>query len=220
MVVRQGNENKRAQANTALQMISRRLTSKLSKGLPFPKPVSRQREDDFDFEKIIDRNRRLETQLTSELDANKLLDESLNSELARLESEKKLLASLEANAKAQSSLRRSASGKQHPVLQWTDSAEAEDLDMSSTLGAPKPSLGVSFSLNLLHPCLTNCCQFSADEDIRLIVRDLESHVDSLHGNFEPLKGLPESIARTKAAVQIAILDQLGEAKCEDVVMGS
>jgi hypothetical protein len=148
VIARFNSESKRAQANTALQMISRRLVSKISKGLPFPKAVNRQREDDFDFEKIIDRNRRLEGQLTSEIDANKLLNENLNKELVRLESEKELLASLEANAKTESALRKEASRKTHPLLQSAGLPEAEDLEDSSNLGVYRamPSLGVRLSL--------------------------------------------------------------------------
>jgi hypothetical protein len=221
VIARISGENKRAQANTALQMISRRLLSKISKGLPFPKGVGRQREDDFDFEKIIDRNRRLEGQLTSEIDANKLLDESLNKELARLQSEKETLANLEANAKTESALRKTASAKFHPLLQSAASQDGEDLEDSSNSRASRviPSLGVSYPCySLLSPA--NFCQITTDENLQMVVRDLEGHVDSLLGNFKPVSGLPEAMTRARAAVQIMIHDRLGSERCQDVVLGA
>jgi hypothetical protein len=222
VIARIGGENKRAQVNTALQMISRRLLSKISKGLPFPKAVGRQREDDFDFEKIIDRNRRLEGQLTSEIDANKLLDESLTKELARLQSEKDTLATLEANAKTESALRKTASGKFHPLLQSAASEDVKDLEDSSDLGASRvmPSLGVNLIPANTFSGSANFCQISTDENLQTVVRDLEGHVDSLQGNFKPLSGLPEAMTRARAAVQIVIHDRLGSERCQDVVLGA
>jgi hypothetical protein len=68
------NDQKRTQASTALQMVSRRLVSKISKGLPFPQGTRNHQEDDFDFEKILDHNRALEAHLTPALHANELLE--------------------------------------------------------------------------------------------------------------------------------------------------
>src|SRR5712672_2966686 len=51
VLVRYNDERKKMQSSTALQMISRRLVSKISKGLPFPQGTRNHREDDFDFEK-------------------------------------------------------------------------------------------------------------------------------------------------------------------------
>jgi hypothetical protein len=119
-VVRYNDERKRAQSSTALQMISRRLVSKISKGLPFPQGTRNHREDDFDFEKILDHNRTLEAQLTPALHANELLEAQLSKEIALLESEQENLANLEANAKSETALRNQAARKLHALLQPED----------------------------------------------------------------------------------------------------
>ena len=121
MIVRLNDERQRTQASTALQMVIRRLVSKISKGLPFP-GIHGSQEDNFDFEKILDRNRAFEAQLTPALHANELLEVELKKEAALLESEQAILARLETNAKTESALRKQAGLKLHPLLQSENSA--------------------------------------------------------------------------------------------------
>jgi hypothetical protein len=101
-------------------MISRRLISKISKGLPFP-GARGPREDDFDLEKILHRNRALEAQLTPALHANELLEAELSRETTLLESEQAALEELEVNAKTEIARRKQAERKLHPLLQADES---------------------------------------------------------------------------------------------------
>jgi hypothetical protein len=117
VVVRYNDERKKMQSSTALQMISRRLVSKISKGLPFPQGTRNHREDDFDFEKILDHTRALESQLTPALHANELLEAQVSKEMALLESERERLGMLEANAKTEAALRSEAARRLHSLLQ-------------------------------------------------------------------------------------------------------
>jgi hypothetical protein len=136
VVVRLGDERKRTQASTALQMVSRRLVSKISKGLPFPQSTGARREDDFDFEKILDRCRDLEAQLTLALHANDLLESELGKENAHLEAEEDALSQLLTNAKIEASRRKEAGRKLHVLLQSEDAVKAEDgLQDEAGLGA-------------------------------------------------------------------------------------
>jgi CENP-Q, a CENPA-CAD centromere complex subunit len=116
VVVRYKDERKKIQSSTVLQMISRRLVNKISKGLPFPQSTRNHREEDFDFEKILDHNRALETQLTPALHANELLEAQVSKEMALLESEMERLATLEANAKTEAALRSEAARRLHSLL--------------------------------------------------------------------------------------------------------
>ena len=122
------SERKRTQASTALQMVSRKLVSKISKGLPFPKETHHHQEDDFDFEKILDHTRRLESILTPTLHANMLLESNLATETALLEQEKKNLKWLETNAKTEATLRRDAARKLHTLLRPDSSMANDELD--------------------------------------------------------------------------------------------
>lgn len=126
VVVRVGDERRRTQASTALQMVSRRLVSKISKGLPFPQSSGPRRDDDFDFEKILDRSRDLEAQLTQALHANALLESELQKETAHLEAEEEALSQLETNAKTEASRRRETRRKLHSLLQTEDPSATDD----------------------------------------------------------------------------------------------
>ena len=133
MVVRHTDEHRRIQASTALEMVSRRLVSKLSKGLPFPQGTRNHREDDFDFEKILDHNRALESQLTPTLHASEILEAEIHKETALLESEQAALAELDANAKFEASKRKEAGRKLHSLLQ-TDDSTVEEEGLKSQIG--------------------------------------------------------------------------------------
>jgi hypothetical protein len=121
VVVRLSDERRRTQASTALQMVTRRLINKISKGLPFPQGTLYHRENDFDFEKILDHTRALEGLLTPALHANELLDSELRKVTVLLEADLEILADLEANAKAESTMRKQAGRKLHSLLRSDDS---------------------------------------------------------------------------------------------------
>jgi hypothetical protein len=161
VVVHLNDDRKRTEANTAMQMVSRRLTSKISKGLPFPRGTRNHRDDDFDFEKILDHNRALEAQLTSALHANELLEAELSKEAALLVSEKAALVKLETNARSQAAIRKQSGRKMHSLLLSDDSAVEDDLKdhiglaedhsaLTLSLGvSPFPSLCFSGEANIL-----------------------------------------------------------------------
>jgi hypothetical protein len=140
-------------------MVSRRLVSKISKGLPFPQSTGARREDDFDFERILDKGRDLEAQLTLALHANDLLESELQKETAHLEAEEDALAQLEANAKIEASRRKDAGRKLHMLLQADDSPIVEDR-MKDEAGfggdtQDAPFSLVNLGLTLIYVTLTN-----------------------------------------------------------------
>jgi CENP-Q, a CENPA-CAD centromere complex subunit len=150
VIVRYNDERKKMQSSTALQMISRRLVSKISKGLPFPQGTRNHREDDFDFEKILDHNRALEAQLTPALHANELLEAQVNKELALLESEQERLAMLEANAKIEAALRSEAVRRLHSLLQPQEGVmEIEGLNDDMGLSVAQVPRPVDLNVSIL-----------------------------------------------------------------------
>lgn len=150
VVVRLPDERKRTQASTALQMVSRKLISKITKGLPFPQGTRSHREDDFDFEKILDHNRLLETQLTPALHANELLEAELSKEITRLEAEQANLAELEANARTEGILRNQTGRKLHSLLQLDD-ALLDLEEFRGDIGLDASAAPCSLSLNVNNP---------------------------------------------------------------------
>lgn len=98
-VMRLQDEQKRLQASTAIQLVSRRVQRKLIKGLPFPPATRALKEDDFEFEKVLDNSRNLEAQLTPMLHSIELLKAELAKEESKLAVEQEELMELESNAK-------------------------------------------------------------------------------------------------------------------------
>ena len=143
VVVRLSDDQKRKQASAALQAISRRLISKISRGLPFPPSIRNNREDDFNFEKIIDHNRALEYQLTPALHANKLLEAELAKEKEKLVAEQAYLDELEGNAKAEATKRKQNARNIHALLQPSGPRDTEDQDDESAFNTGNPMMSIT-----------------------------------------------------------------------------
>lgn len=226
VVVRLNNEQKKTQAGTALQMISRRLVSKISKGLPFPPATRNTREEDFDFEKVLDHNRALEAQLTPALHSNELLEAELAKEIARLEADKDILAELEANAKSEGIARNEAARKLHPLLQSDESTfgveeSRDDVGIQDTVHL---SLSLDLKVRLGHssissPILINS-QIQDDENLQGLIKGLHGHVDTIQGNIKQVGGISEAIVKSKAAVQATLFGHLSGSQYDEVMLSS
>lgn len=129
IIARLKEDRKKTQVSVTLKNVSRRLLKKMAMGLPFPPATNRNREDDFNFEKILDHNRALESQLTPAIHANELLEAELRKEMARLESDQQNLADLETNAKNEATFRSENVRNIHSLLQMDTLSEACDLQL-------------------------------------------------------------------------------------------
>ncbi|KAM3065276.1 hypothetical protein ACMFMG_004338 [Clarireedia jacksonii] len=206
VVLQVRDERKKTQASTAIQMISRRLLSKVRKGMPFPKSTRTNREDDFDFEKILDYNLALEARLTPVLHSNELLESELRKEEILLENEQKYLADLEVNAKDEALKRRQTARKAHPLLQSEESIPRKELDDILGLDADQSS-----SLATLDT--------SKYPDLEEIMKSISGHVGSIQSNLEQIEGIGEAMTKTKAAVQATLFNHLDREQYDDVVLG-
>ncbi|KAF8863585.1 hypothetical protein BDZ45DRAFT_644426 [Acephala macrosclerotiorum] len=202
------NDQKKTQAGTALQMISRRLVSKLSKGLPFPPATRNTREEDFDFEKVLDHNRALELQLTPALHSNELLEAELAKEMARLEADKDILAELEANAKSEGTARNEAARKLHPLLQFDESTFGVE--------ASRDDVGMQ---DIEHHSLPLDLRIQDDENLQGLIKGLHGHVDTIQGNIKQVGGISEAIVKSKAAVQATLFGHLSGSQYSEVMLG-
>jgi hypothetical protein len=133
VVMRLQDERKRTQASTAVQMVSRRLHRKLTRGQPFPPSTRLLPEEDFDFEKILDSSRALEARLTPTLHSIELLKAETAKEEALLEADTATLEALEANAKSEASRRRRSEKTLHDILRDDNKDTVESLVESSSL---------------------------------------------------------------------------------------
>ncbi|KAH8811738.1 CENP-Q, a CENPA-CAD centromere complex subunit-domain-containing protein [Xylogone sp. PMI_703] len=208
VIMRVRDEEKRVQARTAIQMVSRKLISKLSKGLPFPPGIRSQRADDFDFEKVLDNNRSLEVQLTPILHSNELLEAELAHEMELLESEREVMEELEKNAKLATSKRKESKKKLHSLLQSQDDPPSKE---------EKFELISKSAENVKHPALS--LGDNMDEDYTALIQEVNGHLDSIRGNLNQIQGISQAMARGKAAVQTTLFDHLEEERYEQVVLG-
>jgi len=120
------DERRKIEASTAVEMVSRRLTNKLSKGIPFPQATRTRREDDFDFENILDHNRLLAAQLMPILHSNELLESELIKQKVLIEQDKEVLTQLETNAKSEAARVKQDERKQHVLVQCQDFSHEND----------------------------------------------------------------------------------------------
>ncbi|TGO23159.1 hypothetical protein BPAE_0142g00210 [Botrytis paeoniae] len=200
------DERKKTQASTAIQMIGRRLLNRVRKGMPFPKGIRTNPEDDFDFEKILDHNRALENKLTPILHSNDLLEAELRKEEILLESEERYLAELEANAKDEATSRRQAARKAHPLLQFE--VDSTQKVLNDNVGIDENEAPSSITLNA-----------SKYQDLEGIVKSIDGHVDSMKGNLQQIEGITDAMAKSKASVQAALFSHLDLDQYNDVVLG-
>jgi hypothetical protein len=218
------DERKKVQASTALQMVSRRLVGKISKGLPFPPPTRSNREDDFDFEKVLDHNRALEAQLTPALHGNELLEAELAKETACLEADNETLAELEKNAKSEATTRNQAARRLHVLLQ-SDESQINNAALRNDIGMEDNSrhvlpldLSVSTNSSDCSSILTN--HQMHDNDLQGLIKELHGHVDTINWNMKQVNGISEAIVRSKAKVQGTLFDHLSDAQYGEVILGS
>lgn len=68
-------------------------------------------------------------------------------------------------------------------------------------------------------CTTNASQTSTDEALELITKNISGHMDSIESNLAQVEGIWEAIAKSKAAVQATLFEQLKAAQYREVVMG-
>ncbi|KAH8599133.1 centromere protein Q [Bisporella sp. PMI_857] len=192
-------------------MVSRRLVRKISKGLPFPQGTQRNREDDFDFEKVLDHNRSLESLLTPVLHANALLEAELARETALLEVEESSLKELETNAKTEASLRKEAGRKVHFLLQANNLAPEDELMDNIGLRSDDNSAVAAIELTSF--------QVKPDHNLATILNELDGHVDSIQSNIGQVQGIAEAVTRSKAAVQATLFEHLERSEYEKVILG-
>lgn len=134
-VVVRVSAGQREQARSVLSIVSRRLRSKLVKGMPFPPASAPSRstasgpksghEEDLDFERVVDAAQALEEQLDPLLHSVTLLKREVEKEEKLLEKDYAELRTLETNARAEARTWRERLKKSHPLAPDVNKEEAE-----------------------------------------------------------------------------------------------
>ena len=142
-------QNRRIHAETALRLITHRITKKLSKGLPFP-PASAVissrttrdndggRETELDFEAVLDARGLLERQLVPGLQAVELLRRERDRMESELERDYERLRELEARARGQVREKRELLKKAHVLAPASKAPPPDDDDTSQPQSTASP----------------------------------------------------------------------------------
>ncbi|KAI9826187.1 MAG: hypothetical protein M1819_007443 [Sarea resinae] len=185
------DEGKRAESQSALSSILRKLESKLPK-MPFPLNT---RDVYFDYEKLLDSTRGLESQLTPSIHSVALLRAEIEREERALADEKEQLDELETNAAASETRHRKQAKKLHPLLQTPLHAKGHE-DNAKLVRLIKP--------DPLEPRLVD----DQDPDLEPIVQQLRNHLDSIQSNTTQINDLGKALLRTRVAVDNALYERL------------
>ncbi|KAH7143683.1 CENP-Q, a CENPA-CAD centromere complex subunit-domain-containing protein [Dactylonectria macrodidyma] len=208
---------RREHAEAALHLVSRRVSRKLARGLPFPpssaagvRPGRPQanadsgRAAELDFESVLDGCAALERQLGPALHAVDLLRVERKKMERELERDYEELRGLEASARAQKRERKEQMKKAH-VLAPTVQPAPQEIQQRSVITAAASS--------------GNVFKEMADAELEPLGLQLAGHVDSIRGNLQQGDGIAPQLARTRAALQDVLMRYLDQNAYAQVILG-
>ncbi|OKL61684.1 hypothetical protein UA08_02981 [Talaromyces atroroseus] len=190
VIVRQRDERKRIEAQTALTAVVKTLERRLPR-MPFP-PLTK--DTVFDHESMLNEHRVLETQLSTTRNTIDLLKMEVEREEALLAKELKYVKEMEKNAKQAESERRRQMKNEHPVLRHID-------DKPSHINeSPAPFVVVDSSKDQ-----TALCEIEPDPEFQALVTQLNGHLSSMQNNFAPFAALQDAITEAQVALDLVPL---------------
>ncbi|KAJ5444738.1 CENP-A-nucleosome distal centromere subunit CENP-Q [Penicillium daleae] len=187
VIVRQQNERKRIEAQSAVRAVVNNLGRRLPR-MPFP-PITK--DSNFDYESALDEHRTLEANLATINDSADLLSAEIAKEEALLAEEKQSLQEMERNAKRAETERKRQMKNEHPVLRRLD-----DLPQAHRQG------GAEFTLVNTKKSQITLDELDDDPEIRGLMKQLHGHLQSMQSNTATLAGLGEAITRSQAALDL------------------
>ncbi|KAG6359788.1 hypothetical protein INS49_010840 [Diaporthe citri] len=216
----QNTSRRREHASAALSGISRRLHTKLVRGLPFPAPTagparraaSGSHEDEFDFERAMNAAQGLENTLNTLLHSVSLLEREIKKEEDALARDYDTLHKLEANARSEAKGWREKAKREHVLasgirrkdegVDYLDEGERLEL-----VARPEDAVAGGLFKDL------------DDEELVALSKQIGSHMESMQGNLHQIGGVVPAISRSKAALQQVMQKHLDEEEYDKVVLG-
>ncbi|KAJ6108672.1 hypothetical protein N7523_009995 [Penicillium sp. IBT 18751x] len=184
VIVRQQNEKKRIEAQSAVNAVVRNLGRRLPR-MPFPPNT---KDSSFDYESALDEHRSLEANLATMRDSIDLLKAEIAKEEALLADEKKSLHEMDKNAKRAEAERKRQTKNEHPVLRQLD--ELPQIADHATAFSLLDTTGGQAGLD----------ELDADPVIQKLMNQLHGHLQSMQSNIAPMAGLSDAITRSQAAL--------------------
>ncbi|KAI1780861.1 CENP-Q, a CENPA-CAD centromere complex subunit-domain-containing protein [Hypoxylon cercidicola] len=206
VLLRLNNAQRHAQAQAALAAVSKRLRSKMARGLPFPPATTAaRREEEFDFERTVSGVQALESQLDPLLHGVELLRREKERAEKELEREYKVLGRLSSNARAEARERREQMRKMHVLVQERPPESARTEDGDEIVPAEKGSGRVFSDLQ--------------DEELSGVASQIASHMESMRGNLQQMDGVVPAITKSRGLLRAVLQSHLDPEQLENVILG-
>ncbi|KAK0613748.1 CENP-Q, a CENPA-CAD centromere complex subunit-domain-containing protein [Immersiella caudata] len=214
-------DQRHQQAQAILRTFTKRLHTKLVKGMPFPPPSTSAAtgrgaaaagasgyEAELDFERTVDAIQALEKTLDPLLHSVALLTAEKEREEAALERDYRSLKTLETNARAEARGWRERGKRDHilaPGLGPVDEAAESGEDKLELANKKTATSGVFEGLE--------------GEELMTLSKQIGSHMESMKGNLQQIDGVLPAIVKTRAALQGVLHWYLDPAQYDQAVLG-
>lgn len=206
VLLRINNQQRHSYATSALNAVSNRLRSKISRGLPFPPATtSTRREEEFEFERTISGIQNLESQLDPLLHSVELLRREKERAEKELDHEYKILSRLGANARAEARERRDQMRKMHVLVPEKPPTPNSD-DYTGGVETAAKGSGRAFA-------------GLVDEELAGLAGQIANHMDSMRGNLQQIDGVVPAIAKSQGLLRAALQSHLDREQLETVILG-
>ncbi|CAK7242737.1 MAG: hypothetical protein STHCBS139747_004236 [Sporothrix thermara] len=237
------NERRQEQTRQAISSVTRRLRSKLVKGIPFPPGtvvVSSRRgrlgtkgpddrissgiEADFNYERVMEGAQALEQQLTPLQHAIGLLERERKREEAALEADYAALRELETNAQVDLRTWRERARKAHVLAPVVDGDRVNSNDLRNRqllqveLVARKPAMNKGYEKDENGQQSGGLFE-NLSKDLSTAAAQLSSHMDSMKANLQQIDGVVPAIIKSKSALQHVLHEHLDPLQYERIMLG-
>ncbi|KAL2886941.1 Kinetochore protein fta7 [Ceratocystis lukuohia] len=220
----------------AIRAVSKRIQSKLSRGLPFPpaspggvpvrggpamprrrKDTDAGRADELDFEKTLAGVNVLEEGLDTLLHSVALLEKERDNLVRQIEKEHERAVKLEGDVKKEATMWKESLRKAHALTpgKAQQDSSSDDSDRAPRLfSTPDANVlpGEAFR-NL------DAEKGEVGEEVRDLARQVANHMESIRGNMAQIKGIIPQIGRTRAALQVVLTKNLDTKQVQTVMLG-
>ncbi|KAK8107327.1 uncharacterized protein PG998_009340, partial [Apiospora kogelbergensis] len=215
VLLRLNNQQRHAQATAALDIVRKKLRSKLSRGMPFPPPsTGGKREDELQFERTVDGIQSLEAQLDPLLHSVALLKQEKERAQRELDRDYKTLNFLSANARSENRERRDRLRKMHVLVPEPPRDEKEKMAKAAAVGDLVPPRGPGAEQGG-----KVFVALEEDDELRGLAHQIGNHMESMRSNLQQVEGVAPAIAQSRAALKTVLMPNLDQAAYEKVLFG-
>ncbi|KAI1659126.1 CENP-Q, a CENPA-CAD centromere complex subunit-domain-containing protein [Daldinia decipiens] len=205
VLLRLSNPQRHGHAAAALNAVSKRLCSKIGRGLPFPPATtSTRREEEFDFERTVSGIQALESQLDPLLHSVELLRREKERAEKELDREYKALARLGSNAHAEARERRDQMRKMHVLVPEKPPPESRVDSIGEVVSAENISGKVFTDL---------------DDELAGLAGQIANHMESMRGNLQQIDGVVPAITKSQGLLRAALQSRLDREQLDNIILG-